>query len=177
MTRGSSRFIFLSSIFHLTLSFFWDISTYELQKVILPSPADWTRAVRGSLGQYVYLIQDLCWASFLAVSLVVVLASVVDSENRLIKLIDDIFLVSFLLWLLLSFSVTKWSDRDILLLYSSVVILCSFLISHLNFSTSVFPLTSWGGTQDEPVCRRSYLILWLVKYLPISTWTSWLRKQ
>ena len=44
-----------------------------------------------------YLIQDLCWASFLAVSLVVVLASVVESENRLMKLIDDIFLVSFLL--------------------------------------------------------------------------------
>ena len=76
--------------------------------------------------------------SFLALSLVVVLASVVESENRLIKLIEDIFLpaLSFLLWL--SFSVTKWSDRDILLLYSSVVILCSFLINHLNFSCSVF---------------------------------------
>ena len=36
--------------------------------------------------------------SFLALSLVVVLASVVESENRLMKLIEDIFLpvVSFL---------------------------------------------------------------------------------
>ena len=37
--------------------------------------------------------------SFLALSLVVVLASVVESENRLMKLIEDIFLpaLSFLL--------------------------------------------------------------------------------
>ena len=72
--------------------------------------------------------------SLLALSLVVVLASVVESENRLMKLIEDIFLpvVSFLPLLLLSFSVTKWSDRDILLLYSSVVIRCSFLINHLK---------------------------------------------